>query len=207
MTSHDQKPEHPAVGQDIEDDGIKKLTVENWLDGDEILKAFVRLDAYGNRSPLTREVLAERFMSIELSPHVPAEIQTLYRTARGVLLYGYFFYPLYVVGLGEISRTAEAAVARKFKDSGGPKKRRTFATRLKWLHEAEHLTDKEKFIWETIRRSRNETAHPSYQMVQPPSELVRNLRVTAHCINCLFDRSIDFQSLWRGPSANPMTRT
>lgn len=195
MRSHDHKPKHPEVGQGLEDDGLKKLTVHNWLDGDEILKAFVRLDAHGNRSPLTSEVLAERFLSIDLSPHVPAEIQTLFRTARGVLLYGYFFYPLYVVGLGEISRTAEAAVARRFKDLGGSQKKRTFATRLQWLHQTQHLSDKEKFIWDTIRRARNETAHPSYQMVQPPSELVRDLRVTAHCISCLFDRSLEFENL------------
>jgi len=145
---------------------------------------------------LTKEVLAERFLSIDLSPDVPPEIRTLYRTARGVLLYGYFFYPLFVVGLGEISRTAEAAAARRFKDLNGPKKRRTFAARLEWLHEAGHLRDEEKFIWDTIRRDRNETAHPTYQMVQPPADLVRDLRVAAHCINCLFDRSIDFEGLW-----------
>lgn len=190
--------EHSDQVPSDEDDGIKKLTTENWLEGDDILKAFVRLDATGRRSALTKEVLAERFLSIDLSEEVPSKIQTLYRTARGVLLYGYFFYPLYVVGLGEISRTAEAAITRKFKELRGPKKSGTFAARLEWLHEAGHLTDKEKFIWDTIRRDRNETAHPSYQMVQPPADLVRDLRVTAHCINCLFDRSIVFESLWEG---------
>jgi len=192
----------PDKSQNLEGDGIKKLTTDNWLDGDEILKAFVRLDAKGNRSPLTKEVLAERFLSIELSSQVPAEIQTLYRTARGVLPYGYFFYPLYVVGWGELSRAAEAAVARRYRDLGGPAKLGTFAKRLGWLHENAHLTDKEMFIWETIRRDRNETAHPTYQMVQPPSDLVRDLRVVAHCISCLFDRSIDFEGLWRpaGPA-------
>lgn len=181
---------------DREDDGIKKLTTDNWLERDDILRAFVRLDATGKRSALTKEVLIQRFLSIELSPDVPSEIQTLFRTARGVLLYGFFFYPLYVVGLGEISRTAEAAVARRFKDLGGPKKRETFAGRLEWLHQNGRLTDEEKFIWDTIRHDRNEAAHPRYQMVQPPADLVRNLRVVAHCICCLFDRSIVFTSLW-----------
>lgn len=199
MTIEDDKPDSGSHSTEREDDGIKKLTTENWLEGDDILKAFVRLDSTGRRSALTKEVLAERFLSIGLSPGVPTEIQTLYRTARGVLLYGYFFYPLYVVGLGEISRTAEAAVARRFKDLNGPRKRRTFATRLEWLHEGGQLTDKEKFIWDTIRSERNETAHPSYQMVQPPSDLARDLRVAAHCISCLFDRSIDFESLWQRP--------
>lgn len=197
MTPDDRNSEGPDLGPALENDGIKKLTVDNWLEGDEILRAFVRLDAHGNRSPLTKEVLAERFLSIELSPRVPTEIQTLFRTGQGVLLYGYFFYPLYVVGLGEISRTAEAAVVRRHKDLAGPKKGGTFASRLDWLHETSHIGDREKFIWDTIRRDRNETAHPRYQMVQPPSDLAHDLRLVAHCISCLFDRSLDFESFWR----------
>lgn len=192
VTLPDESADTPREG-----DGIKKLTPENWLEGDDILRAFVRLQADGSRSPLTKEVLAESFLSVDVSDLVPEEIQTLFRTARGVLPYGYFFYPLYVVGLGELSRTAEAAVARRYRDLEGPRKLKTFAARLEWLDEHCHLSEREMFIWDGLRRERNEMAHPSYQMIQPPGNVAGHLRIVAHCISCLFDRSLDFESLWR----------
>ena len=179
------------------DDGIKKLSTDNWLEGDDILNAFVRLDASGHRSALTKELLAERFLSIQLRTVAAGGDPDLVQNEREASCSMDFFSIRYTWLDSERSaRTAEAAVARRCNDLGIPKKRRSFAARLEWLHENGHLTDREKFIWNTIRRDRNVTAHPSYQMVQPPTDLIRDLRVVAHCIDCLFDRSLDFDEFW-----------
>lgn len=178
------------------DDGIKKLAVDNWLERDPIMHAFQRLDSRGGSRPLTMEVLAGEFLSVELSPSVPTTIQTLYRTSRGVLPYGYFFYPLYAVAVGELSRTAEAALNAKYKALGGPRSRRNFKGQIEWLHEKGELIDREAEMWQTIRRERNETAHPEYQLIEDPSGIRFQLRFIAHCISCLFDDSIVFESFW-----------
>jgi hypothetical protein len=181
------------VKDDLED-GIKKLTIDNWLERDPIMLAFARLSPTGRSYPIEKEQLVTEFLAIELSPEVPTEIRTMFRTAQGVLLYGYFYYPLYAVGLGELSRTAESALAKKFKELGGPRNAGTFHKRLEWM--LDHFTQRQFEIWDGIRDLRNFVSHPKYQMVGPPREARQEACVIAHSTSCLFDSSLDFDSLW-----------
>lgn len=74
------------------DFGFKKLTVENWLEPDGILKIFV--DLYTGET-ITGNERAKGILEPKLLASVPLPIQRLFEVARGALLYGYFFYPLY----------------------------------------------------------------------------------------------------------------
>jgi hypothetical protein len=44
--------------------------------------------------PVSGEDWAVRFLAVELSAKVPEDVQQLFAVARGVLVYGHFFYPL-----------------------------------------------------------------------------------------------------------------
>ena len=75
--------------------GFKTITIANWLEVDPIHNSFVTFDK--NLAIRPQEV-ADRLNRI-LEPHlhtsVPREVRRLYEVARGALVYGNLFYPLY----------------------------------------------------------------------------------------------------------------
>lgn len=175
----------------------KRLTLDNWLERDETLDAFVCLSPEGI-SPLATEALARRFLSVELSSRVPGEVQVLFRTAQAVILYGHFFYPLFALGQEQLTRVAEAALGERFKMLDGPIRTRNMKGRLDWLGSQGQLTDEEMTWWDATRELRNHASHLELQMLGPPGETMRDLAGTAHAIECLFDRDKNFLSLWKG---------
>ena len=82
---------------------------------------------------------------------VPAEIHDLFAVARGAMLYGYFFYPLYTLAAEQLYRVVEAAVSYKYELAGGPKKmsrpktgkttKPTFEDKIDWLFNTGMLVD------------------------------------------------------------------
>ncbi len=92
--------------------GIKNLSVENWLRPDDVSRSFVTFDHKLQRfRHLDGDDWAKDILQHDLTEAVPAEVATLFATARGSLVYGYFFYPLYALGLEQLFRVSEAAVA------------------------------------------------------------------------------------------------
>jgi hypothetical protein len=90
---------------------FKRLTVDNWQRPDPGLSIFVRLSLQdGSTRPISGDDWAREILAIELSERVPLEIRRLFAVARGALVYGYFFYPLYTLGAEQLFRVAEAAV-------------------------------------------------------------------------------------------------
>jgi hypothetical protein len=70
----------------------------------------------------------------------------MWEVARGVLLYGWFYYPLYALGEHQLRRVADAAVLRRYQQAGGPpnKKRDPDDGQLRWpdfKRRVEWLTD------------------------------------------------------------------
>lgn len=47
----------------------------------------------------------------------------MWTIAHGILLYGWFFYPLYAVGDRELHRVADAAVLHRYRQAEGPRSR------------------------------------------------------------------------------------
>jgi len=99
----------------------------------------VELDAATGRPlPITPERWTEWFLEPQLDPIVPGEVRTMFNVARGAMLYGCFFYPLYTLGTEQLYRVADAATWHRCRQlgkplpAGGPKNE-TFKNRVTWL--------------------------------------------------------------------------
>jgi hypothetical protein len=68
----------------------------------------------------TRDKRAEEFLEPILCKETPKDIINLFEVARGCLLYGYFYYPLYTIGIENLYRVLEGAVSRKCKSLNAP---------------------------------------------------------------------------------------
>lgn len=177
--------------------GFKKLTLENWLEPDDTLQAFGRLSPItGQVHPITADDLASTFLAINLESQVPEDIVAMFEVARGALLYGYFYYPLYALGQDQLWRVCEAALADRFKQLGGPNGRKRFAERIEWMSDTHYFSDEQKVWWTAVKDLRNSVSHPAFQTLIAPLQLPGDLRRIAHAIDCLFDETLDFMAPW-----------
>jgi hypothetical protein len=105
--------------------GFKHLTVENWTEADPVNKHFARTSPLVGPVTMGQSDWARNFLSVELSKEVPSEIKDLFAIARGAILYGWFFYPLFKLGEERLYRVMEtrqsSAIAKR-----GTTKRPTF---------------------------------------------------------------------------------
>jgi hypothetical protein len=103
------------------DDGVKHLTVQNWLNPDETGRAFGEVNfATGERRAGSGDGWAEQFLAVELRNEVPVEIREMWEVARGLALYGWFYYPLYAIAEHQLRRVADAAVLHRYRRGDGP---------------------------------------------------------------------------------------
>ena len=172
---------------------MKELTLENWLDVDPIIASgvFVRFSLVdGSSSPTTPADWTERLLALQLDPMVPTEVRELYAVARGAMLYGSLFYPLFTLGLEQVARVAEAAVAAMAAHLAirptSKRKHRDFRTVLDDLLAQGILTDEEHDQWTMIRRFRNIGAHPRQVAILPPGAAINLLGSLTETINRLF---------------------
>jgi hypothetical protein len=153
------------------------------------MAAFVNLGATGPAA-IEAHDWARAFFAIELGPAVPAEIRGLFEAARGVLVYGWFFYPLYVLGEEQLYRVADAATAERYRQLGGEPTKRgwppTFENRIKWLVDQDAISPRDQEQWTAIRKLRNIGTHADYQMLRPPTDILPAVRLVAECISHLF---------------------
>lgn len=169
--------------------GFKKLNVENWQQADMTNQNFVR------RSELTGEFLAmgendwaRQFLSVELKDHVPAEIRDLFDIARGAMLYGWFFYPLFRLGEEQLYRFTETALRRCYRYLNGPQRLPTFEQAVAFLIERRVIPADDRRRWDAARKLRNAASHPERASVMPPGAVLGMLKANAHDINRLFVR-------------------
>lgn len=169
---------------------FKVLTLENWRERDPANENFSMPSGAGMR-PMTGDDWAELFLSVELTPKAPAPVSRLFAVARGVLVYGEFFYPLYYLGAEQLYRVADAAALVRYDDLGGARTKRgeppVFATRIRWLHRHGVITDARHEQWHGFRELRNRASHPEEQQVFTPGTAVSVLREVSDCIAELFE--------------------
>jgi hypothetical protein len=169
---------------------FKRLTIENFQQPDPTLSVFVRFSAQdGSIRTLSVDEWAQEILAVELSERVPLEVQRLFAVARGALVYGYFFYPLYTLGAEQLFRVAETAVNRKCRDLGVSEKR---LRKLKFRERVERLVRKgviqptARQGWEALWDLRNLTSHPERQSILSPGMAIGELRRIAADIDGLF---------------------
>lgn len=169
---------------------FKQLTVENFQQQDPTLSIFVRLSLkVGSTRTLTGDEWAEKILAVELSEQVPLEVQRLFAVARGALVYGYFFYPLYTLGAEQLFRVGETAINRKCRDLGTSENR---LRKLKFKQRVERLVRKgviqptDQRRWDALWELRGMTSHPEDQTILFAYTAIDELRLVAADINGLF---------------------
>ncbi len=166
---------------------FKELTVENWSQPDPVMRHFGLVEGGRPRQAMADD-WARAFLKLELSPAVPQNVRDLFEVARGVCLYGWFFYPLYQIGEDQLFRVVDSAVASKCKRDGGPKARASFADRIKWLCDHGVIPEEERLRWDGLRNLRNITSHPEMQMIHPPGSVLTSFQLAARLISALFEQ-------------------
>ncbi len=169
--------------------GFKDLNLENYLEPDEMMRPFVTLDASGTSRPIPQEQWANEMLGVTLSERVPVEVRRLFAVARGAMLYGWFFYPLFTLASEQLLRTAEASIALKCRALGAPRKVSGFFARIEWLREAGLFSEQAASIWHSVRELRNSASHPSDQMILMPGHALSVLARTAQEIDRLYASS------------------
>lgn len=170
---------------------FKRLTSENWQEPDPTLSSFMyqSLEDGSIRSPLGDE-WAETILAVALSDQVPLEVRQLFVVARASLIYGYFFYPLYTLGVEQLFRVADAAVQHKCRELGVLPE--TSLENLPFSNGVAHLV-KQKAIpeaarpsWDALVKLRNVASHPKDQAILPPGIVLEELRHIGADIDGLF---------------------
>ena len=110
--------------------GIKDLSVANFLQADEMTHAFVSLATHGTNHAVWPKEWAKEILAVGLSERVPLEVHRLFAVARGAMLYGCFFYPLFTLSSEQLFRAAEASVALKCRALGAPPKVASFTHQI-----------------------------------------------------------------------------
>jgi hypothetical protein len=168
---------------------FKKLSLENWRERDPVHDAFGEVNpATREHRPMTAERWAELILAVELAPEVPGDVRDMWEAARGVLLYGWFFYPLYALGDEQLHRVADAAVLHAYQQRGGPEPSAppTFASRLAWLLREGHIDATLEHRWTAIRQLRNLGSHATTVTIHMPGDAIQSLRILAKEIDALF---------------------
>ena len=167
--------------------GFKKLTIDNWVEQDPVMRHFAGISGMTGRiKHMSGEDWASYFLALRLSDEIPADVQGLFEVARGVCLYGWYFYPLYHLGEEQLFRVADTAVAAKCKLLGGPDHSTSFAGRLDWLKKRAVLSEQDRRWWEAINQLRNFGSHPELQSLHPPGSVLRSFQDVVREINALF---------------------
>lgn len=167
--------------------GIKLLDAENWLEPDNAAQVFAYITDEGEPRRMGGDEWARVFLAPRLSPQCPEEIVVAFETARGALVYGYYFYPLYALGQRELLQVGEMAVRIRCEQLDLPRRRTgTFAQRLAALEEAGGLNAEDAKAWTLLRRLRNSLVHTSSATIEMPGSAARVLRRVAELISALY---------------------
>lgn len=172
---------------------MKRLTPANWLEPDPVIASglFVGISADGSVRSLNADHWVSRLLRVAISPAVPEVTRELFEVARGAMIYGGLFYPLFTLGLEQVFRVAEAAVRAKAASIGVPlvgKKGNTkrYSDLLNDLRNCAVLSDEEHARWSNARELRNATTHADRQTILPPAAAADLLASIAELISHLF---------------------
>lgn len=169
---------------------FKRLKVENWQEPDPTLSIFRRLSLRdGSTQTISGDDWAGRILIVELNERAPLEVRRLFAVARGALVYGFFFYPLYTLGAEQLFRVADVAVGYKCQELGMSS---TKAHRLHFEERVAHLvkegiiTPSARHGWDALRQLRNVATHPRDQHIFSSGDAIGQLRRIAADIDKLF---------------------
>ncbi len=167
-------------------DGFKVLTEDNWLEPDDVATHGVIFTDDGRLEPITGNRWVQRFMTPQLLPSVPDEVQRLFEIARSAMAYGYFFYPLFTLAEDQLYRVVEAAVTIKFLSMRLGSEGVPFKRKIQRLIEEGIILATEEVRWLAVVDLRNAVSHPKDYHLVTPITVLRNLCRITGLINLLF---------------------
>lgn len=166
---------------------LKKITIDNWLEFDTTASIFVRRSEETNDFNIPhRDKRVEEFLIPVLCEETPKEVIDLFEVARGCMSYGYFFYPLYTLGIEQLYRVLEAAVSMKCKSLDSPKSIKQYKQKIDYLIEMNIIPVRESELWHVARKLRNSFSHTESQSILFPMDALNILCRIAEKINILF---------------------
>jgi len=171
---------------------FKALNVENWLKQDSVMQHFGGINiSTGKAGVRPANDWAALFLQPKLHHTVPDQVAGLVEAARGATLYGWFFYPLYVIAEGQMYIAAEAALREKYLAVTGVPARYErlprFAKLLGWAVKEGVVTEDRVAWWRGAERRRNATTHAPIQGLKPPIHVLETLVLVCQHINALFE--------------------
>ena len=166
--------------------GFKQITPDNWLQPDPILRGFDGAALDGTAQLINAQDLLPYILGPNLAHAVPKDIRVLFEVARGSMVYGFLFYPLFTLSVEQLFRIAETAVTHKCKELSAPAEVRSFAQKVDYLFAEAAIPGSERTRWEAIRWMRNKASHPERQDTVTPFDAILLLGQMAAIINGLF---------------------
>jgi len=171
---------------------FRELTLANWSTPDPANDVFARMSPVAGVGPrrMSGDDWARAFLGVDLKEHVPREVRELFAVARGAMLYGWFFYPMFALGEQQLYRVLEAAARARYRQVGGEKREPHFAQVIDFLIGVNVIAEMDGERWHAARELRNAASHPEQHEALPPGAILRHLEVSAHDINRLFARPL-----------------
>jgi hypothetical protein len=161
--------------------GIKVLSFENFRKAEMVSMMFTEfgLNTMGPAYPIEDELRrrVEWFTRFTLPEHVPEPVLKMFEVAKGAMVYGLFFYPLYTLGEDHLSRLYEHMVKDQYARKSG-KSTANFKTAVTWLSARKLFPEDLPLKWLAKYEIRNRVSHPRDQAIATPADAVRALRDT-----------------------------
>ncbi len=166
--------------------GFKQITKENWLLPDSVSKSFGKLSDSGQPVHMTAEDWINDIYEVGLSDSVPIEVVKLFEVARGSLVYGYLFYPLYGLAGDQLYRVLDAATYYRCLIFKKISKRLSFEKKLDLLYDIGIISETRRESWKAVRFLRNYFSHPTNTSIRPQSMTIKHVPMVAELISELF---------------------
>lgn len=160
--------------------GMKRLTIHNWHQPDPTIALMVG----------SGEEWARLFLSPQLGANVPEDIAKLFEVARGAMVYGYQFYPLFTLGFEQLIRIMETAVICRCEMLKLKPHRDNFDEHINILHKNGKITDDDAEMLQVLRHYRNEASHPKSLAILTPALANAGLKAIVAQLNSMFSETI-----------------
>lgn len=172
----------------MEFEGYKNLTKDNWNKKDPIMGFFKSPQADGTTTSTSEDEWFDMIYKPSLSEAVPIEIHKLFEMARGMMLYGYYYYPLFTLSHQQLLRVGEAVVYHKCVLLGLTKSKSTFRDNIEMLTSQKILNQRDITRWEAIRFLRNSYSHQKEQSIITPAVAIQSMSTLVELANKLFEK-------------------
>ncbi len=171
---------------------FKRINLSNWSEPDPASAGQAKGKDESGWQYYTGEDYLKEIEKVALNPNVPKDISEQIELAKAICTYGYYFYPLFTVGMERAILSADSATVHMCKKLGGPKNvTNTFEKRIDWLAEHGLIDEPTRNRWHNVRKYRNYSSHPKHVTFMTPVMALGIMERVAEAIDSLFAKDSD----------------